>query len=181
MTWTRLKAALDEATPDIGYSLAPGASETDLDSLEETVGAKLPSEFRQTWGEHAGMSTSPFMMLEFLSPGAMTSEWLGLRDYDGSSGGLEAEPSGPVKAMWDNPAWIPFILIGGSTWHFCLDLDPAEGGTMRQVIHTTPKDSERVVVASGIDAFLQKIATALHEGRFEIEDDAIDICDVLGI
>ena len=95
----------------------------------------------------------------------------------------EAEEAGPVKALSTNTAWIPFILIGGETRHFCIDLDPGPGGTVGQVIHATPKWDERRVIAPDVHAFLERIAAAIREGRFEREDDGdeIDVCDALEI
>lgn len=47
---------------------------------------------------------------------------------------------------------VPIALIGGETRYFCVDLDPAEGGEVGQVIHASPEDDERRVVASSTDA-----------------------------
>ena len=181
MTWKRFENALRGISPGVPFAFAPGATARELDTLEGFVGHPLPEAFRRTWSEHDGMRTSPLLLLDFLSVEQIADEWRGLRDYEGSSGGLEADAIGPVKALWTSPAWIPFVLIGGETRHFCIDLDPAPGGSVGQVIHATPKGEERRVVAPDVEAFLEVIASAIRAGRYEREDDEIDVCDALEI
>jgi cell wall assembly regulator SMI1 len=180
MSWKSLEAALAAVAPEHCDALAPGASPAALAKLEAAIGRKLPDAFRLAWGIHDGMRDQVFAMLEILGTREIAADWRLLRDYDGSSGGLEAEAHGPVKPLWTSPDWIPFVLIGGETRHFCLDLDPAPGGAVGQIIHATPKWQERRVVAPSIDAFLELIAAALREGRCEIDGD-IDVSDALGI
>jgi cell wall assembly regulator SMI1 len=179
MSWPSLEAALETVRPG-SYAFAPGASVQAIATLEADIERPLPESFRRAWAMHDGMR-DVFLMLEFLNTRGIASEWRGLRDYDDSAGGLEAIARGPVRPLWTSPNWIPIVLIGGETRHFCLDLDPAPGGEVGQVIHATPKWEERSVVAPSIDAFLELIASALRDGRFEREDDALDISDVLGI
>jgi cell wall assembly regulator SMI1 len=172
-------------------SLADGASEQSLSELESKLGVKLPEEFREGWMEHNGQrllpngdrtqSVGPLLtMMEFMGVVTSFHEWEGAIEYCDEDG-LEAEAEGPVKAMWWNRSWIPIVLIGGETRFFCLDMDPAEGGEVGQIIHATPKWEERRVVAPSINAFFDLIAEAIEKGEFEVVDGEIDVCDVLGI
>jgi cell wall assembly regulator SMI1 len=180
MSWKSLESALAAVDPEHCHAFAPGASAEALAVLEIAIGRRLPDAFRRAWSIHDGMRQRVFTMLEFLSTRQIAGEWHQLRDYDGMGDDLDAEVEGPVKQMWTNVCWIPFVLIGGETRHFCLDLDPAPGGEVGQVIHATPKWDERRVVAPSVDAFLELIAHALREGRYEI-DDEIDVCEALRI
>ena len=179
MSWSSLEAALETVLPG-RHAFGPGASAEAIAKLEASIGQTLPDAFRRAWGIHDGMG-AVFSMLEFLDTRQIAAEWRGLRDYDESSRGLVAETDGPVKALWTSPAWIPIVLIGGETRHLCLDLDPAPGGAVGQIIHATPKWEERRVVAPGIDAFLALIAAALRDGRFERAVDDLDVSEALGI
>jgi cell wall assembly regulator SMI1 len=49
-----------------------------------------------------------------------------------------------VRDDWWNPRWIPFTHDGGGN-HLCLDLDPAEGGAVGQVISMWHDSGERAV------------------------------------
>jgi cell wall assembly regulator SMI1 len=180
MSWKSLESALTAVAPEQLDALAPGASAGALAELEVAIGRKLPDAFRRAWGVHDGTRHRVFTILEFLSTCQIAGEWRQLRDYDGMSDDAHATVEGPVKQMWTNLDWIPIVLIGGETRHFCLDLDPAPGGEVGQVIHATPKWDERRVVAPSIDAFLELIAQALREGRYQI-DGEIDVCEALGI
>jgi len=181
MSWKSLEAALVKLNEGALAALAPGASSQALDRLERDVRQVLPESFRTAWGEHDGVAGELFTMLEILSTEQIAGEWRGLRDYDGSSGGLEAIADGPVRALWTSTAWIPIVLIGGETRHFCLDLDPAPGGVVGQIIHASPKSEERRVVAPDTGAFLELVAAALRDGKYEEDGDRLDVCDALGI
>lgn len=179
MTWSGLLAALHEVAPDLVPQPAKGATGEDLDRLESVIGRKLPESFRRTWGEHDGMRGHIFVLLDFLDTKTIAGEWRLLRDYDGSSGGLEAVTTGPVKPHWTSRDWIPFVLIGGSTDHFCLDLDPAPGGTVGQVIHASPKDDRRRVLAPDVPAFLDLLASMVRDGRARRDEDELDVFEAL--
>jgi cell wall assembly regulator SMI1 len=179
MSWRSLEAALETVLPG-SHAFAPGASVEAIARLEADIERPLPGSFRRAWAMHDGMR-DVFLMLEFLNTSGIASEWRGLRNYDEMGGGLEAIAHGPVRPLWTSPNWIPIVLIGGETRHFCLDLDPAPGGAVGQVIEATPKWEERRVVAPSIDAFLELIAAALRDGRFEREGGDLDISDALGI
>jgi len=100
----------------------------------------------------------------------MLSEWQVWQDTIGAQG-LEPEPDGPVKAVWWSCRWIPVTVIAGSTWHHCVDLDPAPGGTSGQVIEIADDDSARRVVAPSFRAFLERVAADLESGRYAVDDE----------
>jgi cell wall assembly regulator SMI1 len=131
--------------------------------------------------EHQGIWVPVLTMLEFLTAEQIAGEWRQLRDYDGSGEDAHAVAVGPVRALWTSPAWIPIVLIGGETRHLCLDLDPAPGGAVGQIIHATPKWEDRRVVAPGIDELLELLASALRNGRYTEEDGSIDVIDALDL
>lgn len=177
MTWSALIAALRDV--EITTQPAGGASRAALDRLETLIGRKLPESFRAAWSEHQGIDVFP--MLEFLDTNQIVGEWRIQREHDGTSGGLRVETTGPVKPHWMSPDWIPFVLIGGATDHLCIDLDPAAGGNVGQVIHASPKDDRRTTVARDIDAFIDLLASIVRDGRFERDGDVLDVCDALGL
>lgn len=58
--------------------------------------------------------------------------WVELLD-GGDFEGNGAAPDGPVNKDWWNRRWVPVTSNGGGD-HLCVDLDPAPGGTVGQMI-----------------------------------------------
>lgn len=162
-------------------SFAPPANEHSILTAESVFGVRLPDDLRASLAIHNGdamkkvgpeawQSDGPFAHLEWLSVGTMISEWQTWQDAM-SQQGLEPAPEGPVKALWWNPRWIPFTVIGGSTWHHCVDLDPAPGGHPDQVIEIVDDDAWRRVLAPSFRAFLRQVAADLEAGRYTLDDE----------
>ena len=177
--WLRIERAIRSL--GASGSFGPPASEESILAAEATFGVELPDDLRASLAIHNGdamkkldsggwQSDGPFAHVEWLSLGAMLSEWETWQDTIGKEG-LDPEPEGPVKSLWWNPRWIPFTVIGGSTWHYCVDLDPAEGGNPGQVIEIVDDDPRRRVVASGYREFLEQIAAELESGRYSLDED----------
>jgi len=186
MSWKGLEAALSTVDPGGAHVFATGASNEAIARLEAVLGQALPPAFRRAWSTHDGMPHSGLAMLQLLDTRKIAGEWRGLREYEGIDPAAIARAAiarGPVRPLWSSPAWIPFVVIGGETRHFCIDLDPAPGGAVGQVIWATPKEEERRVVASDVDAFLDLLARAVLDvykalGGRQLEGP-IDVSDVL--
>ncbi len=177
--WQRIEKQL-RGLGSAGSFGAP-ASEDSILAAEAVLGVELPEDLRASLAIHNGdamkkldggawQSDGPFAHMELLSAGAMVSEWEVWQETIGKEG-LEPQPEGPVKALWWNPRWIPVTVIAGSTWHHCVDLAPAPGGRIGQVIEIVDDDSWRRVVAPSFRAFLEQIAADLNGGRYAIDDE----------
>ncbi|MBO7776747.1 SMI1/KNR4 family protein [Burkholderia pseudomallei] len=67
-----------------------------------------------------------------------------------------------MKDDWYNLKWIPFTH-DGSGIRLCLDLDPAEGGTLGQVVRIWHDDEARELVAGSFSEWLGQVAATLVE------------------
>jgi cell wall assembly regulator SMI1 len=112
-----------------------------------------------------------FRMIEWLSPRTIASSWESWESDD-----LDVETYGPVRARWWNPAWIPITLIGGATFHHCVDMDPAPGGTVGQIIEIG-KEPERIVIAPSLAEFVAMLAADVRAGAWAFEDGGFDLVD----
>ncbi len=75
-----------------------------------------------------------------------------------------------IRKCWWNPAWIPFAGNGGGDY-FCLDRDPARGGTRLQVIHFRHDDERRTLLAPSLQAFLYELANRLEDGKYRYDEE----------
>jgi cell wall assembly regulator SMI1 len=66
----------------------------------------------------------------------------------------DVEPVGPVKGeFWWNPLWIPIATNGGGD-DICIDLDPAEGGKVGQIITFWHDWELREVILDSLEEWL---------------------------
>ncbi len=78
---------------------------------------------------------------------------------------------GPVRAVYWHPRWIP-VAYDGSGDHLCLDLAPAPGGTVGQVIVFHHDQGHRRVLAASFSAWLEQLADRLESGQLAWDADA---------
>jgi cell wall assembly regulator SMI1 len=103
-----------------------------------------------------------FGSYDFLSTIEAEKEWENWRViYSGSSQAerddfdahVEVRPGDPVRKHYANLRWLPFARDGGGN-SYAVDMDPAEGGRMGQVIVIGPDEDLRRVLAPSLKEFL---------------------------
>ncbi|MEA5478111.1 SMI1/KNR4 family protein [Pseudanabaena galeata UHCC 0370] len=116
----------------------------------------LPIHLNRTYKEcFAGESIHP----------AKLAIWKGLLDSgtfqneDGQDQGCE--PDLGVFNVWWSSKWIPLTYDGCGN-HDCLDLAPAEGGNIGQIISMWHDDPERKILAPSFRDWLQNYAEELE-------------------
>ena len=98
-----------------------------------------------------------------------------MRAWGDGPGNIQS--TGPVRPLYAHDAWWPFTVIYGSSHHHCIDLDPAPGGDVGQVIVVSMKDDRRTVIAPSLDAFLERLAGVLDDSVIEIGAHGIELLD----
>lgn len=167
--WTPLEDWLRAHTLEGGAVLNEGASDDDLARVESELGVTLPDDFRDAWRAHDGESPGDrtLIRLRHLLPlAAIAAEWRQMNESlaAGAAGRPEnvCDAGAGVRAMYWNPRWIPFVLLGGATDFHCLDLDPAEGGRVGQVISVSDDLVRREVVAPDLAQYFDDLARRLR-------------------
>ena len=129
--------------------LNPPAIDAEITTLEQQLGVTLPTDYVQALRQHngqRGLADGLFDGQEFLSAQNVFAQWQiwkGLHDA-GEFKALHSSPAAGVRDDWWNPRWIPFTHDGSGN-HLCLDLDPAEDGSVGQVIAMWHDAAERTV------------------------------------
>jgi cell wall assembly regulator SMI1 len=171
--WERIETWLKAQAPEILKDLRPGATEVELRRTENSLGILLPNAVKDSYLIHNGAEgCGLFSCEDFLSLNEMVSKWKVLKDIwdTGFFNKFQGDPTGPVRADWWNPKWIPW-LSDASGNHLCFDLDPTEGGTTGQIIRFWHDDSTRQVLATGLDSWLQQFADDLFSGKYIFSDE----------
>jgi cell wall assembly regulator SMI1 len=174
--WRRFENWLCEHTPVFcGWPLAPGASERDLLAFERTIGANLPADARQSYLRHNG--SAGVRLLSVVGEGKWVTvkeaarQWKFFQDIrpDLEAGGFLSTPLGPMKEVHISPGWVPISDNSGGD-HLCVDLDPAEGGTVGQLFSYWHEYGAWRFVAPSFTAFLEHLLKHLAGGRYAIND-----------
>jgi cell wall assembly regulator SMI1 len=95
--------------------------------------------------------------------------WKQLLDR-GTFKGIQSEPSGPVRPVWWSNLWIP-ITDNAFGDNYCVDLDPAPGGSVGQIISVWHDDSHRTVLAPSFRYWLDGFANGLESGLYIFSED----------
>lgn len=175
-TWEKIEKWLETNAKHVFDSLQPGATDEEIAKTEEYLGVKFPKEVKEVYKIHNGQYSGKMLGFiegrEFLSLEEIKSQWQIWKELveGGDFEGNEGEPDGPVKPDWYNLKWIP-ITYNGSGDHHCIDLDPAEGGNVGQIIEMWHDEATRTVVATNLKEWLKEFVNALEEGEYEVSDE----------
>jgi cell wall assembly regulator SMI1 len=168
--WNRLEAWLAIHLPEILPDLNSPASDTDISELEGIIGKKLPQDFVDSLKIHNGQTDnfrSLFPSGLLLSTSEIASQWAIWKDLldGGDFEGCESEPSDArVRNDWWNSGWIPITYDGGGN-HDCLDLNPASGGSVGQIISMWHDMPYRELQAENFYTWLEQHVSALESGE----------------
>lgn len=177
-TWRRIETSLSVQTPTTLAQLAPGAAEQAIKELENIIGATLPQDFRVSYRRHDGGYTVNLVSpMEIMSLPGIADSWRMLEELLHDDQWARQEPyyftgdsvksgwqTGPIQPVWWNRRWIPFG--SDSTGNLsCLDLDPAAGGTVGQIIDWDHECGPSRVLFPGFRELLEAFADQMESGK----------------
>jgi cell wall assembly regulator SMI1 len=159
--WNRIESWLEVNAPEIHSDLLVGATDEEIFSAEELMDIRFPDDVKVSYRIHNGQlgDSSPLLgEWQLYSLENIKSRWKVLKNlFEAGKLNAEATPIGPVRAEWWNPKWIP-IAHNGAGDLYCLDLVPAAGGQVGQIISFWHMDEKRERLANSFQEWLQKYA-----------------------
>ena len=180
--WESIESKLKEIAPDVLASLNKGVTDVEVEKLEKSINAKLPTEFVEFYRIHNGqLSQRPGLIgcEELLSFERIMDEWQGWKTFIDSNE-IENEnaslPDIGIKNNWWNSLWIP-ITQDGSGDHYCIDLDPAEKGSCGQIIRMRHDDPQRHLEANSFREWITNYKDKLLSGQMVYSEDYFGIID----
>ncbi|WP_245983023.1 SMI1/KNR4 family protein [Trinickia fusca] len=161
-TWKQLDDWFAADPARLPGGLNGPANADEIATLHALLDVTLPNEFVESLGIHNGQANPGAVFADddtLLNAREIVAQWSIWRKLvaDGDFDDTTSEPDPGVKDDWYNLKWIPFTHDGSGN-HLCLDLDPAEGGVVGQVIRVWHDDVQRERVAWSFAQWLAQVA-----------------------
>jgi cell wall assembly regulator SMI1 len=175
--WDRIHVWLAANAPVVLRSLCPGATDEQIRAAEVAMGVTFPDDVKACYRIHNGQKnysglSCPWFLhgLEWNSLNDMLDGWRGLRSLvnDGTFAPWRSIPEGPIQRDWWHPGWIPLTSDRHGSGH-CLDLAPAPGGDVGQIIYWQNDDPGRYIEARSFTEWLARFADELEAGDYVTE------------
>ncbi len=156
-----MKLWLKEHDGAIVHSFAKNAPVAELEELEAQVGKKLPADYKCLYHTFNRLDDDVqekevttklfggFFFMPLRGVDGVLTEHESFEDIDYSGGGAE----GPVKRMLYNELWVPFAKDFGGNF-IGVDLDPASGGEIGQVIRFGRDETPTVLAPNLVHFFI---------------------------
>lgn len=175
--WKNIEVWLKDKAPHILSSLQKGATLAEIGRAEKALSAEFTSDIKASYRIHNGQSDISAPLIEewqLLTLKEVIRRWSMLKQlYDeGVFADVQGMPTGPIRAEWWNPNWIPIAHNGDGDLR-CLDLSPAQGGKVGQIISFWHTEERREKVADSYQTWLAEFAQNLHDGQYRVQDGYI--------
>ncbi len=162
--WQRVQAWA-RATALPADALAPPASDQQLDDLDAALVPGCPPELRALLAHHNGAGAGWYCFYEgnFLAADEIVTlvaerSRLAAEIFDAHAGSPEC--MGAVRPLWWSELWVPFLMRNAEP--VCIDLGPAPGGRVGQIVVVDWEGRLNRVVSDGLESFLDDIAGSLN-------------------
>lgn len=174
--WESLEAWLRMHRPEALSQLNPGASDADIAALEAASGFAAPDDVKAFYRRHDGAEVLGLIDgFDLMSLDEIAEEWPGLvKDYSSPDivGGLEPPSWTPkgVKRAWWAEGWMPIAKNGGGDYFF-IDLDPAPGGRVGQIVHFWHDVNEMPLLGRSFAGWFERYVERIHAGEVVWDDE----------
>jgi cell wall assembly regulator SMI1 len=172
--WERIELWLKNNCPEAFADLAKPATDAKLADLEAKLAIKLPADAVNTYRKHDGqMGMGPPIAgaWKFLPLKSVAVQWNIQRKLleEGAFATATAKAKGPVRPIWWSAQWVPISHNGAGDLQ-CIDLDPADGGKVGQIVLYRHDNELRECVAESLTNWLELLANDMETGKFEVRD-----------
>jgi len=181
-----IQKAYSSISPDIlSNNQTEKAEETEISAFEETIGEKLPEDYRFFLMHNTVRMDFCFsflclplrlvrrqreMMNQLLESGTFANK-VKQREKAGH------KSDNRIKRVWWSPKWIPFAEDSAGNM-YCIDLDPGREGKKYQIVNMELQDSQGPYCSDMFDSllnFLEKHLGYLKNKQYTEEDGNITI------
>lgn len=172
--WKTISTWLAANHPHILAQWNPPATEDEIASVETQLGVVFPADYRAFLKLHNGQSD--YAPMVGLGPLSKVQDIAANRgNMFGEEMEIDAHFVGEgVRAVDYSRKWIPISVSARGRDKLCLDLDPAPGGHVGQIIEYIADAAERPLIAKSFADLLSKYFEHAQTGEIDLTDDASD-------
>jgi cell wall assembly regulator SMI1/predicted DNA-binding WGR domain protein len=174
-SWKRIDGWLTQHAPPLMAKMGKGATSESIARAEAILGVELPDDVRASYAVHDGSGGQTlFPSGEYLSLDGILDQyrcWKELVEEGTLLSGVTS-PKGPIRNDDYNLKWIPLTHNCGD--HTLIDLAPAEGGKVGQLIDLSHETGPEGVAAPNLAEYLSALADALESGAGPFNGEYID-------
>ena len=187
--WERIEAWLSIYAPHAWQMLRMGATEWEIQQAEDALGITLPEHFKASCRIHdGGYMINLATEMKIFSLKDTVVEWQMFKELEEmgtwSQAGIpyyftervlrSSWQTGPLQPVWWHQRWIPFGRDRAGN-HCCLDLIPAPGGSVGQIIDRDHEAGPSRVLASTFLEVLSIFASELEAGTYIDSDTGLRV------
>jgi cell wall assembly regulator SMI1 len=186
VAWGVIETWLAAHAPAVRKSLRPPSDDVKVERLQKKLRLTLPADFvasvlihdgQKSEAEH-GLFPAPadvlpepsyrlFTLTDVAREWAMMKE---LHDIGQFEGARKPKPARGIQNVVWSLGWVP-IADNGAGDYFCLDLAPAKGGTVGQVILFGHENTDQRRVARSFAEWMGKLARRFQTGKIVLDED----------
>ncbi len=171
--WETIKSWLLEHHPRVYEEFLPPATEAQIEEAEKSLGCRLPEDYRRFLRLHNGqVSGGAMVMTCSLFPVEKLHE--AHKRYSSVFDGDNPPPTNVdlgIRAVEHSEGWIPIGNSARGRDYLCLDMDPAEEGTVGQVILTAVDFNDHRLLAPNFADFLSHFFEELQTGEILLNEE----------
>ena len=176
--WIDIEFWIEVNAPHLLNYLAPPATIQEIEHAESRLNITFSEAFKDFYTIHNGQideSESLICGQAILSLERIVDEWQkwtelltqGEFNEDGEISVSDPDPG--VKNDWWNIKWIP-VTSNGCGDNFCIDMDPAQGGNVGQIISMWHDAGWRELKGNSFEEWIIQYANDLTKGKYVYED-----------
>lgn len=169
----------ENAQKILNHSLQMPATENELNDLEETIGKRLPSDFKALYLWHNGLDDqdnfgSLFYGMDFFPVSRIIEEYLYKKEnYASENIALQKADKEIDPANMYNAEWMKFGFDGSHT-SLLLDLAPSSQGNNGQIIFLDDEYETGILVASSTQELVKMFKNDLENNLYQLDEDALE-------
>jgi cell wall assembly regulator SMI1 len=178
-SWKRIAKWLKTNAPD-WKPLQKRVTAAKIAAADKKLGFKLPAELRESYLAYQGDDSSQIfpcaddISFYLMSFAAVVDDWKMMKELTDAGEFKDSDKrvknDKAIRECWWSVGWIPFAGNGGGDY-FCIDLEPAKGGTKGQVIHFRHDAEQRTLLAPSLRAYLYELANGLEDGKYHYDEE----------
>jgi len=178
--WQRIEGRLNLHAPHAWQMLRPSAQDQEIQQAEVAMDITLPEDFKASCRIHDGgyvLDLVTDMMMFSLEE--IAAEWQMFQELEKVGTWSDAAPpyyfteritrsgwqTGPIQPTWWHQCWVPIGRDRAGN-HCCLDLAPAPGGFVGQVIDRDHETGPSRVLAPRFLDILSSFAQDMENGKY---------------